>query len=174
MIFFILYLYYTAIADDSSLKPSSNNSSSRSHGPLFLMVCFVGIFVSYFVYGLLQEKMQVFCWGGIIGDTLPYFALTLCSTKRKFGEEYFRFFIFMVLVQCIINAAFAQVGKLYLYVVAYQLNTLHLVAVCIIRKWEASLQPYNLFSTLAFTYVGAMVASNSALSYISYPTQVSL
>lgn len=34
------------------------------------------------------------------------------------------------------------------------------------------MQPYPLFSSLAFTYVGAMVASNSALSFISYPTQV--
>ena len=44
--------------------------------------------------------------------------------------------------------------------------------VCRVQKFEVSLAPHNLFSFLAFTYVGAMVASNSALSYISYPTQV--
>ena len=35
-----------------------------------------------------------------------------------------------------------------------------------------SLQPHFLFSFLGFTYVGAMVASNTALSFITYPTQV--
>ena len=44
--------------------------------------------------------------------------------------------------------------------------------VSVIRKADVSLTPYRLFSVLAFTYVGAMVASNSALSYIAYPTQV--
>lgn len=39
--------------------------------------------------------------------TLPF---TCCSTKRKFGDEYFRFFLFMVLVQCIVNAVFARTG----------------------------------------------------------------
>ena len=34
-----------------------------------------------------------------------------CSTKRKFGDEYFRFFLFMVMVQCVINAIFARVGQ---------------------------------------------------------------
>ena len=36
-----------------------------------------------------------------------------------------------------------------------------------------SLKPYRLYPILAVSYVGAMVASNSALAYITYPTQVS-
>ena len=48
-----------------------------------------------------------------------------------------------------------------------------LFVVCAVYKMEASLEPYSLFSVLAFTYVGAMVASNSSLSWVSYPTQVS-
>jgi len=96
-----------------------------------LVVCFVGIFVSYFIYALLQEKI----------------------TKRKFGDEYFRYFMFLVGIQCIVNAAFAKL-------------------VCKFRGLEVSLSPYQLFALLSFVYVGAMVASNSSLAYISYPSQV--
>ena len=42
-----------------------------------------------------------------------------------------------------------------------------------IQGVSVSLKPFRPFSALAFTYVGAMVSSNTALSYISYPTQVS-
>ena len=37
---------------------------------------------------------------------------------------------------------------------------------------ESSLQPYGYYGLLSLSYVGAMVCSNSALAYISYPTQV--
>lgn len=129
----IVQIQPIAINDsDSTPKGSNGNSSSGgSRSGSFLLVCFFGIFISYFIYGLLQEKI----------------------TKRKFGGEYFRFFLFMVLVQCIINALFARV-------------------VCSVRKLEVSLSPYNLFTMLSFTYVAAMVSSNSSLNWISYPTQV--
>ena len=99
-----------------------------------------------------------------------------CSTKQKFGDDYFRFFLSLVLVQCIVNTVFARVGEsssiqytTYLYC-----GNLPTLPVCALRETEVSLQPHSLFSCLAFTYVGAMVASNSALSYVSYPTQVQL
>lgn len=34
--------------------------SKERGGPLMMLICFLGIFVSYFVYGLLQEKMSVY------------------------------------------------------------------------------------------------------------------
>ena len=38
--------------------------------------------------------------------------LHLChSTKRKFGDERFHYFMFLVAMQCIINAMFARLGK---------------------------------------------------------------
>ena len=43
---------------------------------------------------------------------------------------------------------------------------------CWFRGIRHSLSPYRLFPVLSFTYVGAMVASNSALAFITYPTQV--
>ena len=94
------------------------------------------------------------------------------STKTKFGGEYFRFFLFLVMIQCIVNATFARVGKQ--RIILFGLHC-HFVCsiVCAVKKMEVSLQPHFLFSALAFTYVGAMVASNSSLSWVSYPTQVS-
>ena len=37
---------------------------------------------------------------------------------------------------------------------------------------EVSMEPWNLFAAVSFSYVGAMVASNSSLAFINYPTQV--
>jgi len=34
-----------------------SNESNESGGTFLLVSCFLGIFVSYFIYGLLQEKM---------------------------------------------------------------------------------------------------------------------
>ncbi len=51
-------------------------------------------------------------------------------------------------------------------------HPVHVHTVSVVRGIEVSLTPYRLFSMLAFTYVGAMVASNSSLSFIPYPTQV--
>lgn len=53
-------------------------------------------------------------------------------------------------------------------------SVVYALPVCSVRRLEASLQPHFLFSCLAFTYVGAMVASNSSLTWVSYPTQVSV
>ena len=33
------------------------------------------------------------------------------STKQKFGDEYFRYFGFLVGIQCIINASIAKLGE---------------------------------------------------------------
>lgn len=40
------------------------------------------------------------------------------------------------------------------------------------KKQSLSLRPYPLNGLLSLSYVGAMVSSNGALAYISYPTQV--
>ena len=37
---------------------------------------------------------------------------------------------------------------------------------------EVSMEPLGLFAAVSFSYVGAMVASNSSLAFINYPTQV--
>jgi UDP-galactose transporter B1 len=108
-------------------------SKMKSSGEMVAFICFLGIFISYFVYGLLQEKI----------------------TRRTFDGEKFHFFVFLVGFQCVVNACVA-------------------LAVSWYQEIPVSLKPYRLYPILSVSYVGAMVASNSALAYITYPTQVRL
>ena len=124
------------------------------------------------------------------------------STKQKFGDEYFRYFGFLVGIQCIINASIAKLGEVGggergggreggkmdstgcppspSLLLSFHLPLLPLfsflssspLTVCKFRNLEVSLQPYRLFGILSFVYVGAMVSSNSSLAWITYPTQV--
>ncbi|XP_067686950.1 solute carrier family 35 member B1-like [Haliotis asinina] len=72
-------------------NPPTNKMAEA--GRLKLFVCAGGIFVCYFYYGVLQEKI----------------------TKGKYGEgksqEKFRFTLALVFVQCIINAIFALCAR---------------------------------------------------------------
>ncbi|XP_051014321.1 solute carrier family 35 member B1 isoform X1 [Acomys russatus] len=82
-----------------ALSGSSADSSvrlmaaSRSLVPdrLRLPICFLGVFVCYFYYGILQEKI----------------------TRGKYGEgpkqETFTFALTLVFIQCVINAVFAKI-----------------------------------------------------------------
>lgn len=60
------------------------------HGGLRLLVCFLGVFVCYFYYGILQETI----------------------TRGTYGEgenkEKFRYALSLVFVQCVVNAIFAK------------------------------------------------------------------
>ncbi|XP_062519669.1 solute carrier family 35 member B1-like [Corticium candelabrum] len=100
-----------------------------------LTVCFVGIFVSYLLYGVVQEKV----------------------TRGKYGEgenaERFTFTLALVCIQCIINAVFA---KLVTSVIGAGKTT----------------TPWSLFTQCSVSYMGAMLASNWSLKYVTYPTQV--
>lgn len=68
-------------------------AASRSLVPdrLRLPLCFLGVFVCYFYYGILQEKI----------------------TRGKYGEgpkqETFTFALTLVFIQCVINAMFAKI-----------------------------------------------------------------
>ncbi|XP_005394264.1 PREDICTED: solute carrier family 35 member B1 [Chinchilla lanigera] len=68
-------------------------ASSKSLVPdrLRLPLCFLGVFVCYFYYGILQEKI----------------------TRGKYGEaakqETFTFALTLVFIQCVINAVFAKI-----------------------------------------------------------------
>ncbi|XP_006889939.1 PREDICTED: solute carrier family 35 member B1-like [Elephantulus edwardii] len=66
-------------------------SSSLVPDRLRLPLCFLGIFVCYFYYGILQEKI----------------------TRGKYGEgakqETFTFALTFVFIQCVINAVFAKI-----------------------------------------------------------------
>ncbi|XP_025018618.1 solute carrier family 35 member B1-like [Tetranychus urticae] len=69
-----------------SVKPIQGNNTLK------LIICALGIFVCYFYYGLLQEKI----------------------TRSKYGsdDEKFVYPMCLVLCQCIVNAILAQIRKL--------------------------------------------------------------
>ncbi|KAG8566580.1 hypothetical protein GDO81_013302 [Engystomops pustulosus] len=64
------------------------------HGGLRLLICFLGVFVCYFYYGILQETI----------------------TRGTYGEgenkEKFRYALSLVFVQCVVNAIFAKLFML--------------------------------------------------------------
>ena len=100
-----------------------------------LIVCCSGIFICYFYYGIIQERI----------------------TRVPYGEEKEKFVYPMTLVfiQCIVNALFATAVIKLTY-----------------SSDDIDRTPKTLYIWCAFSYVGAMLASNAALQYVSYPTQV--
>lgn len=112
---------------------TKNHGHGKEKKPLSFafLVCFWGIFCSYFVYGLLQERIA----------------------KQGFDGERFHYFLFLVSIQCVVDAIVAWLAAKY-------------------TGEQLSLKPYGVYALLSFSYVGAMVASNTSLAFISYPTQV--
>lgn len=79
--------------------------------------------------------------------------LWLSRTKGKYGEDgqdRFTYTQALVLVQCLLNAPFAYV----------------------LRGKTRDNVPVRNYAFVAMSYLLAMVASNHALQYIPYPTQV--
>lgn len=100
------------------------------------IACAVGIFVCYFYYGILQEKI----------------------TRGSYGEdehkEKFTCMLALVFFQCIVNYIFAKI-----------------VLATVMKQGEDSTTSLY-YSSSALTYLLAMVCSNMALQWVSYPTQV--
>eukprot|EP00118_Oscarella_pearsei_P005139 m.23189 g.23189 ORF g.23189 m.23189 type:complete len:345 (+) comp28445_c0_seq2:31-1065(+) len=129
------------IRDVMVTRVARSSAWARMSDRMKLLVCFLGIFFSYLVFGFVQEKITRGSYGE--GD----------------GKERFTFFLFLVFVQCIINA---------------------LVAKIVVLSWSCKgdvptprhSTPQSMYLTCSLSYVGAMLASNSSLKYVSYPTQV--
>jgi len=100
-----------------------------------LIICCSGIFLCYFYYGVLQEKIT----------RVPY-----GENKEKFVYQQS-----LVFIQCIINAVFAYVA----FKISYGTD-------------DVDRTPTYMYLWCSISYVGAMLASNTALRYVNYPTQV--
>lgn len=100
-----------------------------------LFICCAGIFLCYFYYGILQEKI----------------------TRVPYGEnqEKFTYQQSLVLFQCFINALFAYVVLKFTY-----------------GSDHVDRTPTYMYLWCSMSYVGAMLASNIALRFVPYPTQV--
>lgn len=101
-----------------------------------LLVCAIGIFVCYFYFGMLQEKI----------------------TRGQYGDgenrEKFTYMFALVFVQCLVNYLFAKT-----------------ILLTVLKQGEDTTSTLY-YALSALTYLLAMVCSNMALQFVSYPTQV--
>uniref|UniRef100_A0A1B6H1W7 Sugar phosphate transporter domain-containing protein n=1 Tax=Cuerna arida TaxID=1464854 RepID=A0A1B6H1W7_9HEMI len=96
-----------------------------------------GIFICYFYYGLVQERIT----RGVYGKTPE-------------TQEKFKCILALVFVQCVVNWIYA-----------------HFLLKTFMKQGENLTSTFYLCSS-ALTYFLAMVCSNMALQWVSYPTQV--
>lgn len=113
------------------------------HNKKFIIYA-VGIFVSYFYFGVLQEKVTR---GKYLEETINE-----NGTKSVVNEK-FTFALTLVFVQCLINYVVAKI-------------------VLFIWKQSDDKTPKLYYGSVAVTYLLAMVCSNMALQWVPYPTQV--
>ncbi|TRZ07973.1 hypothetical protein HGM15179_019135 [Zosterops borbonicus] len=107
----------------------------------------------------LPERLRLpVCFLGVFACYFYYGILQESITRGRYGEgaqqEKFRFALTLVFIQCVINAAFAK-----LLIRVTEPTRLDRT-----RGW--------LYGACSLSYLGAMVSSNSALQFVSYPTQV--
>lgn len=103
-----------------------------------------GIFISYFYFGILQEK--------ITRGKYTYEVINEDGTKTIESEKY-TYSVTLVLVQCIINFIVAKIAS---------------------TMWpqgEDTTQKLY-YASMSVTYLLAMICSNMALQWVPYPTQV--
>jgi len=96
-------------------------------------LCAVGIFVCYFYFGILQERI----------------------TRGNYGDERFTYSMSLVFAMCVAN---------YLYAL--------IMSKVVMAEQAQDTTPTKYYAMCAFTYLTAMVASNKALMWVNYPTQV--
>lgn len=98
-----------------------------------------------------QALNLIFCAGGILVCYLWFGIIQESITRSKYGEnDRFTFTQTLVFVQCVVNAMFAY----------------------ILRGKIRDDVPIKIYASVAMSYVLAMMASNHALQFIPYPTQV--
>lgn len=104
-----------------------------------------GIFITYFYFGILQEKV-----------TRGKYVLEQTDSEgnKTAVVEKFTFALTLVCTQCIIN---------------------YIIAKCALLIWPAQVEDKTAklyYASVSVTYLLAMVASNMALQWVPYPTQV--
>ncbi|KRT83901.1 hypothetical protein AMK59_4594, partial [Oryctes borbonicus] len=108
------------------------------------LFCAGGIFISYFYFGILQEKIT----------RGKYFTETLDENgETKVINEKFTYALSLVFIACFVNYFFAR-GIIYF------------------KPQAEDKTPNTYFISCSLTYLLAMVCSNMALQWVPYPTQV--
>merc|ERR1711934_17325 len=103
-----------------------------------LLECFSGIFICYLLFGICIEKI----------------------TRGTYGEngDKFKYPQVLVLLQCMVNAAFAKAMTIYKKGSA--------------KDFIVDRTPTWLYACCGGSYMLAMLSSTNALKYVNYPTQV--
>lgn len=134
---------HTAMPPNTESQPLLNDKDKPAHENRTphngkLLVCFLGIFVSYLLFGICLEKI----------------------TRGKYGDgtDKFKYQQILIFLQCAINAMFAKTALVLKRGTA--------------RDFVKDITPMWLYACCAGSYMGAMLASTKALSFVDYPTQV--
>ncbi|NWS62670.1 S35B1 protein, partial [Chunga burmeisteri] len=106
----------------------------------------------------LPERLRLpVCFLGVFACYFYYGILQETITRGRYGEgakqEKFKYALTLVFIQCVINAAFAKL----------LIHFFDAIKADRTRSW--------LYAACSLSYLGAMVSSNSALQFVSYPTQ---
>jgi len=133
-LFKLFFIFRTCVMGKTVVPEAFNSNQNNMDQNKRFLFCVGGVFVCYFYYGIIQEKI----------------------TRGSYGDENEKFTFVQCLVfsQCVLNALFAKVLIL--------LTDPH-------GRDTTSEVKYALCSC---SYLGAMVASNTALQHVNYPTQV--
>nr|CAI5834148.1 unnamed protein product [Callosobruchus analis] len=117
-------------------------TSSMAHRRRFILYA-GGIFISYFYYGIMQEKVT----RGKYTTTIEENGVTAAKTEK------FTFTLILVAVQCLINTIIAKLATLFWPQGEDKTHKLY-------------------YASMSITYLLGMICSNMALQWVPYPTQV--
>lgn len=136
------------------------------HDQTKFIIAAVGIFFSYFYFGILQEKIT----RGRYGDNR--------NEDGSIGEK-FTYTLTLVGVQCLWNWIFAKgfsnthsnlAGKF--DNVLFSFFCILVIGLALVKTEKEDKTHYGYYACSAVTYLLAMVSSNMALRWVPYPTQV--
>lgn len=125
----------------------------------------LGIFVSYFLYGIVQEKLT----RGRYGDQV--------QADGSVGERY-TYTLALVWVQCICNYLFAKgSSSSHTYIIGLHFShciddLLAISGMLTVKPQKEDTTHTGYYAASSLTYLLAMVSTNMALRWVPYPTAV--
>jgi len=136
-------------AEEELLIPESATKDRTSLTRL--VVCFLGINVCYLYYGIVQEKL---------------FRPDPLAGGKRFDNT-----LFLFGVQCLMNALFALVGRSFSGPAKQSLSLSTPAKTSPLNRLLGSTSGWLWLGFISASYLLAMLTSNEALRYVSYPVQ---
>ncbi|KAL6077881.1 Solute carrier family 35 member B1 [Balamuthia mandrillaris] len=135
-----------ASKEEQQQRGSEKSKRKTVADEIKLLIGVAGIYFFYLFYGIVQERV----------------------TQTEYGEEKerFKFTLFLVFIQCIVNGGFARVFAI---IFADRLQQSGGGGK---QQQRREPVPLSRYAFVSFTYVAAMLSSNAALNFVDYPTQV--